>query len=157
MSDFESQDGMSYKEMAEMHTALWGGVIGLSEESVEYYVHAVGNSMDQFNDFGITSLKNNVVTELLGDHKTVGKFGDMHSLLKFNAVVAATVAALNAESNESDEDLSDKWLELMQLQASVGWASLVWAYLYGFRKGKEEDNTSADAFDDAIAGLDLDD
>lgn len=155
MKKFEQPEGMSDKEMAQYHTASWAAAIGLSPESILFYIEAVGQSMDQFEEFGVGMLDSDMATELLADKDTIKLFSGVQSCLKFNAVVASTVSSFVSSDVGAKETKENAWNALMELQFSVSWAALVWAYLYGFRKGKQ-DNTDTDSFDEFISSLDID-
>ena len=154
MKNFEHPEGMSDKEMAQHHTANWATTIGLSPEAVLFYIEAVGESMDQLDEFGVGMLDSAMATELLGDKETIKLFSSVYAHSKFNAVVSSTVASFKAVDGR-EETKDDAWMALMNMQVSVNWASLVWAYLYGYRKGQSDD-THADSFDDFISSLDID-
>lgn len=140
---------MSDKQMAQIHTAMWGKMIGLPDEQILYYVESIGNSMEQFSEFGVDTLSNDIATELLDDQDTIDIFADVGAHINFNAVVASTVASMK-ESIENN----NSWTAIMQLQFSINRAALIWAYLYGYRRG-QADNTDTNSFNDFISELDI--
>ena len=136
---------MSDRDLAQLTTAAWGERIGLTPEAISGYVESCGKTLDQFYEFNLNELGRNELEELIPDSDVALAIYNVFHYQLFLMVLPSMVG----------DDESKIITALLNLNSEMTKTSLLWAYLKGYQQGQNA--PTADAFNDFISDLDLDD
>ena len=133
---------LNARQAVEVTTLLYGGLMRLDAETIAEFMVASGESVEEFISVGLKDIPEDTFGEIVSED-IAEKFWNMAMYHEFFN---------QAASNELCQATTEQ--DLFMVAKSIFMNAVVWAYITGLNTSKE---TTADAFDDAISDLDLDD